>query len=130
MSKQYKVLVFGKAGCDKCKVLNHRLDSLLARDEWADFQKVSLDLETEEGLVEFCKAECVNPQRVPAFVVAEVDEQSGRLQLLPAVAERATASAKATLFGCLGLQTDYSDEGRGVITPRMIESVLAEARTQ
>ena len=34
---------------------------------------------------------------------------------------------KARLYQFLGLQTDYSDLGKGLITPKMIQSVLAEA---
>ena len=68
--KQFVVKVFGKDGCDKCKVLNRRLDTLLAQKEWADFEKQYCDVETEDGLVDFCNVECINPQRIPAMVVA------------------------------------------------------------
>ena len=81
MSK-FVVKVFGKPGCDKCKVLNRRLDSLFAKEEWQDFRKVYCDVETEEGLVEFCNVECINPQRIPAMVVAVEDPESGSPLLL------------------------------------------------
>jgi hypothetical protein len=35
---------------------------------------------------------------------------------------------RSKLWHILGLQTDYSGDGRGVLTPRMISAVLAEAR--
>ena len=35
---------------------------------------------------------------------------------------------KSHLYQYVGLQTDYSSQGRGVITPRMIETVLGTAR--
>ena len=33
---------------------------------------------------------------------------------------------KAKLYQYIGLQTDYSNVGQGLITPKMIQSVLAE----
>ena len=33
MAKHYRILVFGKPGCTKCKQLNQRLDELLALPE-------------------------------------------------------------------------------------------------
>ena len=128
--RKHRVLVFGKQGCDKCKVLNQRLDTLTAKPDWAEFEKVYHDLETEDGLVAFCKTECVNPHRIPAFVVARADEGSGEYKLLPARPRQEVdpVCGRSRLYGCLGLETDYSDQGRGVITPKMIETVLAEAR--
>jgi hypothetical protein len=35
---------------------------------------------------------------------------------------------KTRLHHIMGLQTDYSDQGRGVISPKMIKRVLEEAR--
>ena len=77
MAKKYRVVVFGKSGCPKCKVLNQRLDTLLDKPEWEQFEKVYHSLDTEDGLVSFCKAECINPQRIPAFYVAERRESGG-----------------------------------------------------
>ena len=34
----------------------------------------------------------------------------------------------SALYTWVGLQTDYSSVGRGVITPRMIEAVLRQAK--
>ena len=55
-SKPYRVEVFGKAGCDKCAVLNQRLDKLLGEETWQSFEKVYRDVLTEDGLVEFSEA--------------------------------------------------------------------------
>ncbi len=131
MAKTYRVKVFGKPGCDKCKVLQERLDKLLERDEWSDFEKIYCDLQTEEGLVEFCEAECINPQRIPALLVTRYDEATGDYEALPNrnPGHKCNICKNSRLFQHLGLQTDYTDVGRGVISPRMITTVLAEARS-
>ncbi len=128
--KNYRVTVFGKAGCDKCKVLQKRLYEILAKPEWNDFEKVYADVETEDGLVAFCRAECVNPSRIPAFVVSRRDPVSGHYQLVlnPEPEKPAPVLKKAGLYTYTGLQTDYTGEGQGVITPRMITTILEAAR--
>ena len=83
MSKTYQIHVFGKPGCDKCHTLNGRLDDLLQEAEWAEFEKLYHDLETENGLVEFCEAECLNPQRVPGFYVSKANPATGEQEPLP-----------------------------------------------
>jgi len=40
MEKYFQIHVFGKAGCDKCAVLNKRLDQMLTEEEWEAFEKV------------------------------------------------------------------------------------------
>jgi hypothetical protein len=130
MAKAYRILVFGKAGCDKCKTLNKRLDDLLEREEWSDFEKQSCDVETVDGMVAFCKTECVNPQRIPAFVVmrrtAETDEFIPVERPVPGATDSVCGSS--SLYQLIGLQTDYSSGGRGVLSPKMIQSALTEAR--
>ncbi len=130
MASTYRVKVFGKPGCDKCKVLRERLDKLLEEDEWSDFDKVYCDLQTEEGLVDFCEAECINPQRIPALLVTRYDEATGDYEALPNrnPGQKCNVCKNSRLFQHLGLQTDYTEVGRGVISPRMITTVLAEAR--
>ncbi len=130
MAKKYQVVVFGKAGCPKCKMLNQRVDKLLEDPKWEDYEKKYLSLDAEEGLIEFCKAECINPQRVPALLVKEFSEES---QSYRPVADRRTGDterpfAHTRLYHLVGLQTDYTDVGRGVISPKMIETVLQEAQ--
>ncbi len=130
MSKTYQIHVFGKPGCDKCHTLNGRLDDLLQETEWAGFEKIYHDLETENGLVEFCEAECLNPQRVPGFYVSKAHPATGEQEPIPNPnpgAADAPGGASA-LYTWVGLQTDYSPVGRGVITPKMIEAVLRQAK--
>lgn len=130
MSKTYQIHVFGKPGCDKCHTLNGRLDDLLQEAEWAGFEKVYHDLETEAGLVEFCEAECLNPQRVPGFYITKADPATG-VQTPLANPQPGAADApggSSALYTVVGLQTDYTAAGRGVLTPRMIEAVLRQAQ--
>ncbi len=130
MSKTYQVMVFGKEGCDKCKVLNQRLDKLMAKDEWQDFEKAYVDVMTEDGLVAFCKAECINPQRIPAFVVSRKNEQTGAYEPVPNPRpfEKDPVCKDSKLYTFMGLQTDYSGAGGGLITPKMISTVLEACR--
>ena len=126
--KQYRVQVFGKAGCDKCKMLNRRLDKLFEQEEWQDFEKEYCDLETERGLVAFCRAQCVNPSRIPAMLVTRRRED-GTYELLenPAPGREDRVCKASKLYQYLGLQTDYTSNG--VISPKMIGAVLEEARS-
>ena len=130
MADRFRVVVFGKAGCDKCRALNKRLDTVLGKPEWQDFEKLYCDLETEGGLVEFCNAECINPQRVPAFLVARRIDGTGDYERLPALSPGSydEVCKNSRLYMWRGLQTDYSEVGRGLITPQMLQTVLAEAR--
>jgi hypothetical protein len=123
------VRVFGKPKCDKCSVLNERLDKLLDKPKWQDFEKEYCNLETEEGLVAFCEAECVNPQRVPAMLLMRLEERADRYLPVPSArpGARDPVCRGARLFQYVGLQTDYGEEGKGVISPRMIEAILEEA---
>lgn len=126
MTKPYRVLVFGKTGCDKCKVLQGRLDNLLSMPDWQDFEKVYCDVETEDGLVEFCRTGCINPHRIPAMVVQRRNGQTGALEYV--VDPRPESLDKSRLNVFAGIQTDYSDAGRGVISPQTITGVLTLAR--
>ncbi len=122
-----QVLVFGKESCEKCKLLQRRLDALLAEPAWNDFEKLYCDVETEEGLVRFCRAECLNPNRIPAVVVARSIE--GRLDYLeePSPGAEDPVLKKSKLHSLVGLQTDYT--GSGVVTPAMLTHLLSQART-
>ncbi|MFO7821103.1 MAG: hypothetical protein R6V56_03465 [Lentisphaeria bacterium] len=132
MQNKFRVLVFGKAGCPKCKVLNQRLDSLLKKDEWKNFEKVYCDVESEEGMVSFCKSECVNPQRIPAFLITKLNSETGKFTPLPnpTMGKEDKVCKDSKLFTYLGIQTDYTDRGRGVISPKMIKSVFTQALEQ
>ena len=130
MAHPLRIVIFGKRGCDKCKVLQQRVDALLAGGEWNDFEQVHADVETVDGLVAFCRAECVNPTQSPALLVTAGDAEAQSWQpLLRACPGAPDPVAGATrLHTYVGLQTDYSEAGRGVLPPKLIRAVLQEAR--
>jgi hypothetical protein len=130
MAKSYKIKVFGKPGCAKCKTLNQRLDKLLATKKWADFEKEYCDVETVEGLVAFASAECINPQRIPAMLITRREEQTGQYAPVATREPKQTdkVCGKSKLYQYVGLQTDYTPAGKGLISPKMITAVLEEAR--
>ena len=129
MTKTFKIQVFGKPGCAKCKMLNQRLDKLLEENEWSDFEKEYCDVETVDGLVAFSSAECVNPQRIPAMLITRRDEAGRYVPVQTREPKpRDEVCGKSKLYQYVGLQTDYSDEGKGIISPKMITAVLEEAR--
>jgi len=130
MAKPYKIQVFGKEGCAKCKTLNQRLDKLLDEKKWSDFEKEYCDVETVDGLVAFATAECINPQRIPAMLVTHRQEETERYVPVPTETPQPCdkVCGKSKLYQYIGLQTDYSEEGKGIISPKMITAVLDEAR--
>ena len=128
MAAKYQIRVFGKPGCDKCHTLNQRLDKLLTKDGFDVFEKLYCDVETIDGIVAFAEAECINPSRIPAMLVTQWNEEQGDFEPV-SVTEPGAADAvcqKSRLYQYLGLQTDYSDLGKGVISPKMIQSILDE----
>lgn len=122
------VNVFGKEGCQKCAMLNRRLDKLLGAPRFAQFEKKYNNVMTEDGMMKFCLAQCLNPSRIPAMLISRIDENGKETYLPnPHPGEQSEVYGHSKLFQFLGIQTDYSDEGKGIITPEMIESVLVEA---
>lgn len=130
MAEKYQIRVFGKEGCDKCHTLNQRLDKLLVKEDYSAFGKLYCDVETLDGLVAFAEAECINPARIPAMLVTEWNADAD--EYIPVSTRQPGAKdpvcKKAKLYQYLGLQTDYSGTGKGLITPKMIQSILAEAK--
>ena len=129
MAAKYQIRVFGKQGCDKCHTLNQRIEKLLAKGDYTDFEKLYCDVETIDGLVAFSEAECINPSRIPAMLVAEWKAEDD--DFVPVCTKEPGAEdpvcRKSRLYQFVGLQTDYSEAGKGVISPKMIQAVLAEA---
>jgi hypothetical protein len=129
MAAKYQIKVFGKQGCDKCHTLNQRIDKLLAKDGYTDFEKVYCDVETIDGIVAFSEAECINPSRIPAMLLTEWNAEAD--EFVPVCTKKPGAEdpvcMKSRLYQYVGLQTDYSSVGKGIISPKMIQSVLAEA---
>lgn len=130
MSTDFRITVFGKTGCQKCKVLNKRIDDILKKEQLDNFEKSYMDVETAEGIVHFAQSECINPNRIPAFLVSKKNEATGSYERIsnPAPGEEHPVCKKSRLYTWLGLQTDYSEEGKGLITPKMIKSVIQDAK--
>lgn len=127
MAYKYRVDVFGKQGCEKCGVLNQRLDKLLENPQWSAFHKHYWDVETENGMVAFAEAEVLNPQRIPAMLVMRQVADGGEFEPVPGFSgsgEHPVLKGSA-LHGFLGLQTDYA--ASGVISPKMIAACLEAA---
>ena len=126
MEKPFKIKVFGKPGCDKCKTLNQRLDKILADEQWKDFEKEYCDVETVDGLVAFASAECINP----AMLVTRKQQETKRYEPVSVREPRQSPDevcGKSKLYQYVGLQTDYTPAGKGIISPKMITAVLQEA---
>jgi hypothetical protein len=129
MADKYQIKVFGKKGCEKCHTLNQRVDKLLAGEGFAGFEKLYCDVETVDGLIAFSEAECINPSRIPAMLLTEWDAEEDEFVPVRSNPPRTEdpVCGKSRLYQYIGLQTDYSDLGKGVISPKMIRHVLAEA---
>ncbi len=127
--KTWIVDVFGKEGCAKCSMLNRRLDKLLTEERFAPFEKRYCDVLSEDGLVHFCLAQCLNPSRIPAMLISRLNSDgSTKLLLNPAPDNADPLCGKSKLYQYLGLQTDYDGKGGGIISPEMIESILLQAQ--
>jgi hypothetical protein len=126
--KRFKVIVFGKEGCPKCHVLNQRIDKLLKKDSYQDFEKEYVDILTEDGLIEFCSAECINPQRIPAMAVKIFDPKQKYYRYIanPLPGTNDAVCGNSRLYTLLGVQTDYTSSG--IITADMIKHILEGAR--
>lgn len=130
MPARYRIAVFGKTGCDKCRVLNGRIDRILASGRWPDFEKVYYDLTTEEGLIAFAQAECINPSRIPAVLVMRWNQETGDYEPIPRRRPpEPRAGLRSPLYPYLGLQTDYREEGGGTLSAPMVERLLQEVQS-
>lgn len=123
--QKFQVQVFGKKGCPKCKVLNRRMDKILKKEEWKDFEKVYFDITTVDGLVHFGKAECLNSQRIPSFLVCSLDETGEPHKIRQTFPEGKDSSGTYRVPVFVSLQTDYSNGG--VIKPSDVERIFGEA---
>ena len=124
--KRFQVAVFGKQGCDKCRLLKNRLEKILAEKTYADFEMIYYDLGTVEGLVRFCQCEMLNPQRIPSFMVFEKEDRPGTTalrQLSCRVEMSDLVDEDLDIF--MGLETDYTSTG--TLKPVMIRRILDSA---
>jgi hypothetical protein len=125
MSKSIRIHVFGKENCEKCKILNRRIDRLVKK-KGELFNKVYHDVETVEGLVRFAQTECMNPQRIPGFLFGVWDSEQNQEYMIPQDPD-ANLSDCSILANYLGMQTDYAGPGKGLIAPEQIERLFDKA---
>ena len=124
--KRFQVAVFGKQGCDKCRLLKNRLDKILAGKIYADFEMIYYDLGTVEGLVRFCQCEMLSPQRLPSFMVFEKEDRPGTTALRQLTCrEEMSDPVDKDLDIFMGLETDYTSTG--TLKPKMILRILDAA---
>ena len=125
MEKTFQIHLFGKAGCEKCALLNKRVDQLLQEKQWQIFSKVYHDVETVQGLVAFCQIECMNPSCIPGLVISRKEPLDHQYRYLPRLFPKTlTTVEKTLLYNRHGLQTDYSESGKGVIPPSLLKQML------
>jgi hypothetical protein len=80
-------------------------------------------------VVAFAEAEAMNPQRIPAMLVMRMNEASGDYEPVPNPAPGTPHPVLkgSALYAFVGLQTDYTESGKGLITPKMISACLEAA---
>ena len=104
---------------------------MLSNEKWKEFEKEYCDIETVNGLVAFASAECINPMRIPALLVTRHSEETDHYT--PILTNKPGAHCpirgKSKLYQYVGLQTDYTEDGKGVISPKMITTTLKEAKS-
>ena len=118
------VHVFGKGhGCSKCDILKKRLHDILEQPEYRGKVEFAFsDVLTEDGLVDFLKAEVLNPNRIPAILM---QYDTGEF-IFQDHDKLGMDQYKASCTGhVMGLQTDYSNGG--TISPNAIKGLLDRA---
>ena len=125
MVTRYQIKVYGKQDCEKSHALNQRIEKLLSTEAYPAFEKTFCDVESIDGLVDLSDIGCINPLRIPALLVTLWNEDAQ--DYIPVSSVTETVGNKSRLYPYAGLQTDYSETGKGVISPKMIQAVLAEA---
>ena len=124
--------VFGKEGCTKCAAMKRRVLKLMEKPEFAKCRMEYHDVLTEDGLVAFCKAMCLNPNRIPALLVSDDDgryvvRRGTWLDTPDAMRPERYKFATGATYPLLGVQTDY-DEGGGLVRPETIERLMSEGQ--
>jgi hypothetical protein len=124
--------VFGKEGCSKCAALKRRLERLLAKPEYSMIKMEYHDVLTLDGIVDFCKTGCLNPNRIPALLLAdngkyiempgcmwdEVEKGSGLMN---------SRFDPSVTYPYVGVQTNY--DSTGVITESVVQDLLDIAKS-
>ncbi len=100
----------------------------MKKESWQDFEKVYYNVESIDGLVAFTQVECLNPSRIPGFVITKWNDRLKQYEYMPQQLQADDASSRRTLLHThLGLQTDYG-QGKGVLPPKLIQAALQRAK--
>ena len=124
--KTYRISIYGKKGCSKCAQLKNRLEKLTSTD-WQDFGIAYNDILTEDGMVSFVKRECLNPQRIPSFIVEKLGSDGETYEAIKNPAHSQTVEGVRPMR-LLGIQTDYTEAGKGIIPPAAVVEIMQQAR--
>ena len=122
----YRISLYGKHGCSKCAQLKARLDKLINSD-WQDFEVSYHDITTEDGMVDFALRECLNPQRIPSFIVEKKVAGTDNFEPIRNPAHDSWTSGVRPMR-YLGIQTDYTEVGKGIIPPAVVVDVMKQAK--
>jgi hypothetical protein len=125
--KQFRITVFGKEGCLKCNLLKQRISKLLTEEKYSNFDMEYVDIKTLNGLVELCKCEVLNPQKIPAFIIKKRNA-FGNFDFINVKTSPHKYSDEINTI--LYIQTDYSNVGKGLINYEKIVELLDIALEQ
>jgi len=99
----------------------------LITTDWQDFEVKYNDITTEDGLVEFAQRECLNPQRIPSFIIEKRVAGTERFEAMRNPAHDVVISGVRPMR-YIGIQTDYTEIGKGIIPPAAVVEVLKQAK--
>lgn len=125
---KFLVTIFGKEGCEKCKVLKARIEHILSQPEWKEFDYVYVDVSTDEGYKIFKDTYYLEKDRIPALAIRKFDLAQDSYVLINDSREPDEILKTSKVEGLMAIQTDYFGEGRGIISPKMIVRLLEKAR--
>lgn len=75
----------------------------------------------------FAQRECLNPQRIPSFIVEKKVAGSDTFEAIHNPEHSHTTTGLRPLR-FIGIQTDYSEAGKGIIPPAAVIEILKQAR--
>lgn len=109
----FQIHVFGKPGCSHCAALKKNLAEVIEEFPQEPIELVYEDLSTEDALFNLCKAQVINPARIPA-VMCYTKDDTGLHQLENQDGYEKTGMISipgGATCGYMGIQTDYSTGG-------------------
>ena len=115
----------------KFRIVETRIERLLSENPpWMGLFDVHReDLRTVNGLAEFCNVGCLDFEHTPAVIIYRYDHTAERYTLIrPEDPLDENASRDSNwLHCCLGVQTVYNRKTGGILTPRLLRTLLQKA---